>query len=416
MKSYKLLILVFFWGSIHAQNAFRTEVFNPQIKTFQAGIQNERFVLPIIDLNGSQVLQFSFDEMSHEAHSYSFRVLHCNADWTLSSLTSNEYLAGYTTSNITDFQLSVSTTHLYTHYKFTLPNEDMRFKISGNYVVQIVEDNRWDKPIAQACFSVVEPKVGIQAVVRGNTDVELNRRMQQLDFEVALNGYQVRDAQSEIKVVVRQNNRLDNEVSAIAPTFLSTSKLSYVNNKALIFEGGNEYHRFDISSVYAAGEGVAHVEYRSPGYEVFLYENKIQTSRTYMNNFDVNGKYLINFQDKMYDENTEADYMKVHVVLDAKNPFLDGMLYLGGEFNHNLMDENSMMNYDGNTGKYFKTLLLKQGGYNYQYWFVPKGQKKATVERVDGSYWQTGNEYTIYVYSRPWGERYDRLIGVKSIE
>ena len=35
-------------------------------------------------------------------------------------------------------------------------------------------------------------------------------------------------------------------------------------------------------------------------------------------------------------------------------------------------------------------------------------------EKVEGSFWQTGNEYTIYVYHRPWGERYDKLIGVKS--
>ena len=58
----------------------------------------------------------------------------------------------------------------------------------------------------------------------------------------------------------------------------------------------------------------------------------------------------------------------------------------------------------------------KQGGYNFQYWFVPKGTSKASVEKVDGSYWQTGNEYSIYVYHRGWGERYDRLIGVKSIQ
>ena len=65
---------------------------------------------------------------------------------------------------------------------------------------------------------------------------------------------------------------------------------------------------------------------------------------------------------------------------------------------------------------YYASLLLKQGGYNYQYWFVQKGAKKANVEKVEGSYWQTGNEYTIYVYHRPWGERYDKLVAVKSIQ
>ena len=79
------------------------------------------------------------------------------------------------------------------------------------------------------------------------------------------------------------------------------------------------------------------------------------------------------------------------------------------------MDEAVRLHYDNQAEAYTKTLFLKQGGYNYQYWFVPKNASKATVTRVDGSYWQTENDYTIYVYHRPWGERYDRLIGVKSV-
>ncbi|MPN06355.1 hypothetical protein SDC9_153611 [bioreactor metagenome] len=108
--------------------------------------------------------------------------------------------------------------------------------------------------------------------------------------------------------------------------------------------------------------------------------------------------------------------MYVHFMLPLKTPFLDGQLYLGGELNYNLLNDRSRLKYDFNAGAYHQTLLLKQGGYNFQYWFVPKGSSKASVEKVDGSYWQTGNEYSIYVYHRGWGERYDKLIGVKSIQ
>jgi len=327
----------------------------------------------------------------------------------------NEYLRGYTTANITDYTLSVNTTFLYTHYNFFLPNNDINFKISGNYAIIIYEDNNVDKPVAYACFSVVEPKVKINTTLRGNTDTELNGRLQQLDFEIALNGYVVRDPNAEIKVVVRQNNRIDNEVKGIQPTFISGSKLSYMNNRQLIFEGGNEYHRFDISSIYAASEGIAEIKYKQPHYEAFLNPDKIQKSRIYMQNFDVNGKFLINFQDGFENANSEADYMYVHIFLPTQQPFFDGQLYLGGEFNYNLLNDNSRLKYDGNSGMYYQTLLLKQGGYNYQYWFVPKGSTKASVEKVDGSYWETGNEYTIYVYHRAWGERYDKLIGVKQV-
>lgn len=415
MKKSILLLFISFAGFISSQNIYRTQIFKPNIKTLQVGIKDQKFLLPIIELNGSEVLKISFDEMSHEMHSFGYKVIHCNADWTPSNLMTNEYLGGYTTANITDYTLSVNTTFLYTHYRFDLPNEDINLKISGNYAVIIYEDNNFDKPIAQACFSVVEPRVNINATVRGNTDTELNGRLQQIDFNIALNGYSVRDPNAEIKVVVRQNNRTDNEIRGVQPTFISGSKLDFTNNKQLIFEGGNEFHRFDISSVYAASEGIAEIKYKQPHYEVFLNPDKIQKSKTYMQNFDVNGKFLINYQESNENADSEADYMFVHLSLPTQQPYFDGQLYLGGEFNYNLLNDISRLKYDTNVGMYYQTLLLKQGGYNYQYWFVPKGSTKASVEKVDGSYWETGNEYTIYVYHRAWGERYDKLIGVKQV-
>lgn len=415
MKKSILLLFISIAGFISSQNIYRTQIFKTNIKTLQIGIKDQKFLLPIIELNGSEVLKISFDEMSHEMHSFGYKVIHCNADWTPSNLMTNEYLGGYTTANITDYTLSVNTTFLYTHYRFDLPNEDINLKISGNYAVIIYEDNNFDKPIAQACFSVVEPRVNINATVRGNTDTELNGRLQQIDFNISLNGYSVRDSNAEIKVVVRQNNRTDNEIRGVQPTFISGSKLDFTNNKQLIFEGGNEFHRFDISSVYAASEGIAEIKYKQPHYEVFLNPDKIQKSKTYMQNFDVNGKFLINYQESNENADSEADYMFVHLSLPTQQPYFDGQLYLGGEFNYNLLNDISRLKYDADAGMYYQTLLLKQGGYNYQYWFVPKGSTKASVEKVDGSYWETGNEYTIYVYHRAWGERYDKLIGVKQV-
>lgn len=415
MKKNTLFLCLLVSCSMVAQTAFRTQTNQPNIKTFQIGILDKKFQAPIIELNGTNKLQISFDQLSHEAHTYGYKVLHCNADWTQSNLSTNEYLSGYTTGNITDYSLSVNTTVLYTHYAFQLPNDDLGFKISGNYVVFVYENGEMDNPIAQACFSVVEPRVNVDAKVRGNTDIELNGRFQQLDFDVEMNGYPVNDPANEIKIVVRQNNRIDNQVSDLKPSYIASNKLSFINNKSLIFEGGSEYHRFDISSVYASGEGVSAIRYSQPNYNAYLYANKIKSNLSYIQDIDVNGKYIINMQ-KANDDNTEADYIFVHFTLPTSNPFFDGQLYLGGEFNFNSMNDASKMNFSLNTQEYSQTLLLKQGGYNYQYWFVPKGEKKATTTRVDGSYWQTSNEYTIYVYHRPWGGRYDKLVAVKRVE
>ncbi|MEI6554406.1 MAG: type IX secretion system plug protein domain-containing protein [Paludibacter sp.] len=414
MKNPKLLILLLVVVTVNAQS-YRPQIINSNIKTLQIGLIGQKFSLPVIELNGSDVLQVSFDEMSHGAHAFSYKVIHCNADWTVSDLNTTEYLSGYSTANITDVTKSLNTTFLYTHYAFQLPNSDMGFKISGNYVVLIYEDTNVEKPIAQACFSILESRVAVTGNIRGNTDTELNGHLQQLDFEVAFNGYSVREPAREIKVVVRQNNRIDNQVTDLQPSYFSASSLSFINNKALIFEGGNEFHRFDISSIYAAGEGVAGIRYNNPYYDAYLYDNKVQTIHIYTSEMDVNGKFVINMQNAQ-NIDTEADYMFVHFNLPTKQPFFDGQLFLGGEFNYNQLNDAVRMKYDGKTESYTQTVLLKQGGYNYQYRFVPKGEQKASVDKVDGSFWQTGNEYTVYVYHRPWGERYDKLVGVKIIQ
>jgi len=116
-----------------------------------------------------------------------------------------------------------------------LPNNDIGFKISGNYVVVIYEDNKVDSPIAQVCFSIVEPKVSINATIRGNTDTELYGRLQQLDFDLKLNAYPVRDVNSELKIVIRQNNRFDNEVTRHSTHLYFSLKTQLCKQQSLDF-------------------------------------------------------------------------------------------------------------------------------------------------------------------------------------
>lgn len=417
MKPFLVGLFVIINSCLHANNlVYRTQIFDSTIKTLQIGRADEKYSSNLLELNSNDVLKIKFDQLSHEAHAYSYKILHCNADWTASNLSTNEYLEGFTSQNITDYTLSSATTILYTHYQFELPNVDMKLKISGNYVALIYEDIQADKPVAQVCFSVYEPKVTVNQTLRANTDIELNGRFQQIDFDVLLNGLVVQIPQNEIKVLVRQNNRYDNEVFNILPTYIGGSKLSYSNNKLLIFEGGNEFHSFDISSVYAASRGVERIIYRAPYYEVFLTQDNIQNSKIYEHEFDANGKFVINFQEASADSDIEGDYLYVNFMLPDKHPFFDGQIYIGGDFNYNLLDTNSTMKYDFNAGMYLYRTLLKQGGYNYQYWFLQKNSSKASVEKVDGSFWQTNNEYAIFVYYRPIGGRYDQLVGVKTFD
>jgi hypothetical protein len=415
-KSFLLSLLLFGIFALNAQTVFRTQTLAPNIRTLQVHLNGDLFALPILTLNSDDVLHIQFDEMSHEFRSFGYRVFHANADWTASMLNSVEYLRGFSTGMITESQTSMGTMRNFTNYRLTIPNADMSFLKSGNYVLEVFEDGRVDRPVLRVAFSVVEPRVSISATIRGNTDTEINRRMQQLDFEINTEGFPINDPQNELRVVVRQNNRTDNEVRGITPTFIRGNVLSFINNRALIFEGGNEFHSFDISSLHSGANNVEYIRRGRMRTDALLFPNSSQPPASYAFRHDANGRFIINLQGGYFDLATEADYVYVHFTLPRAEPFRDGDVFLGGAFNHNLMNEDSQMHFDFEQRAYVKTLLLKQGGYNYQFWFRPQGNRQATVERIDGSFWQTRNEYTIFVYHRAWGGRYDRLIGVKTIE
>ena len=108
--------------------------------------------------------------------------------------------------------------------------------------------------------------------------------------------------------------------------------------------------------------------------------------------------------------------MYVHWTLPMAQPVLDGVIYIGGDVFHNQMVPSlNRMLYDNENHCYYFNALLKQGGYDYQYWLKRKGEPSATLLQTEGSHWQTENVYTIYVYFRSVSDRYDRLIGLTEV-
>lgn len=360
----------------------------------------------------NNTLEISFDEMSHDVHFYTYTVCHLNADGNPSALLSSEYLRGFTTMDITDYQHSINTQRDYTHYRFNFPNEDMQLLASGLYALHIYEDGDRDKTVAWVPFAVVDPKVAIDANAHSKTIKELNGHYQQLDIDVSMTDLVLRDPQ-EFTLVVRQNGRTDNAAILRQPTFVESKRLRYINHPSLVFEGGNEYRHFDAYSAYYAGTGIERIAYDNRDYHVLLFPDEPREG-VYMHEYDVDGQYRVNAE-RTSDPDTEAEYMWVHWLFVCEQPWFDGAVYVCGDLFDNEMSLRNRMQYDPEQGAYYLTALVKQGGYDYQYRFLPKGERAASTLRTDGAYWQTQNEYTIYVFYRPFGARADQLVGLQRL-
>lgn len=432
------LILLFVVSWLYMDAQYRTCVYNHNLHTLRVryaddtrGLQRPFLVLTdgrVSGDDGLNTLQISFDELSHDVRQYSYTVLHLNHDWTPSDISSYEYIEGFTTSDVIDYEHSMNTQQAYTHYWFDFPNADMQLVASGNYVLIIYEDGDIENVVATVCFSVVEPLVGIDVNIRSNTDIEFNGRYQQLDVDVHTKNLNVRDAQ-DVKVVVRQNARIDNSVLLTKPTFVEPNRLRYINQRSLIFEGGNEFRHFDTYSVYYAGYHVDKIRYSQGEYHALLDMDEVRGTMldgvskegaTYLSDQDANGQFVVNCEKTDYVD-TEAEYMWVHFCLPVSQTLMDARMFIGGDLFYNQFTAANMMHYDASQGCYFLRAYLKQGGYNYMYYAVRSSdqlqshdsQVSASTLPVEGSHWQTMNEYTVDVYYRPFGGRYDRLVGRK---
>ncbi|MDP4276296.1 MAG: DUF5103 domain-containing protein [Bacteroidota bacterium] len=408
-----LVMLMFFQVlTLHAQ-VYRTGCHTDQIHTLIIHPLNDWKAAPVLQIGSDNQLLISFDEMSHDYKRYAYRIIHCNKDWTRSDLNELEYMDGFPENDIEQYEQSSNTYTMYTHYSITLPNDKVQLKCSGNYALEVFDKEGSGEALLTACFSLFEHKTIVNASLTASTDIDFEQSHQQLYIEVSPIGWTFQQPESEIKLTIRQNCRQDNEINQIEPLSISSNKLVYAHCHELIIDGGNEYRRFEITTYKHPGLGVNKIAYFKPFFNVELFENEKRLNG-YVYDQDQNGRYLVRNTDYNSDD-TESDYFLVHFSFPMETPFLNGALYLNGDLVENRLNANSRMDYNAERKAYEKTLFLKQGSYNYQYLFKADAGEKPSTRRTEGSYWQTENDYHIFVYYRPIGGRYDQLIGYDNL-
>ena len=405
------LFMLCLWLSL-AGWAQRNRILNPDIASLQVVAGNNWLSMPVIGLGEGVPVNIAFDDLTHEYRRYAYKVEHCNADWSTSGdLFVSDYIDGFNTDNvIEDVEQSINTNMLYTHYRFQIPNERCKLTMSGNYRVTIYDANDDDKSVAECCFMVVEPRMGVKLNVDANTDKGINSRWQQVAMEVKYGGgLSVTDVQRQIHTVVMQNGRWDNAVVNAKPQFVMGDGLRWSHNAQLVFEAGNEYRKFEMLDVRHANMGVEKIDWDGNAYHAYLWPDEPRGS--YVFDEDANGAFYIRNSDNRENSST-SEYVHVHFTL--RSPRLEGDVFVNGVWTNDQLSAPYKMQFDEGAQCYRLSLLLKQGYYSYQYvWQQPNGQI-ATVPS-EGSFYQTENRYQVLVYYRKMGERADRLVGFAEI-
>ena len=394
-KAIFFLSLVFICNlNICAQ---RNEILDKNIASLQVVANNDWLSLPIITLNSNDFVNISFDDLTHEYHRYCYKIEHCEADWqTSSALFESDYIDGFASGNtIDDVQESTNTVQLYTHYKISFPNNKCRPKISGNYRVTIYDENDEKHVVCRAYFMIVEPSMG----------VHLNGKYQQIEMAIDYGNNIVSNPQTQIKTVVMQNSRWDNAVINAHPQYIKANGLQWIHCKDFIFDGGNEYRKFETLDVTHTTMGLESINWDGHNYHAWIWTDEPRPS--YIYDKDANGAFLIRNSDNI-DNDVNSDYIITHFRL--KTPQIPYPIYINGFFTNDRFLPQYEMKWNEKNLQYEGELLLKQGYYSYQYLMMkPEGKLKPVPS--EGNFCQTENTYQALIYFKANGDRTDRLVG-----
>ena len=393
--------------NVKAQTIYQDAVFQPNIKSVDLFNAQQEGSFPIIGLRSNDVLLLSFDDLNGGSKTYNYTIEHCDADWKPSNLSPSEYLQSFNEDRIMDYRYSSNTLQKYTHYQLTFPNYNIVPKLSGNYILKLYPEANPQQPILTRRSYVVDNRAGIAAVIAPSNNVANRTSNQKLNFNVDVTPLNVTNPYAEVRTLVLQNGRNDVSQMNTRPQFIQGGLLQYTDFQTNDFPGGNEFRRFDLRTLLSGGEHIDKI-YRDTANTVMLMNDRPLDQPSYTFQYDNDGNFFIrNINGR--DPRLDADYAHVYFNLYFTPPTPNSTVFITGKFNNYRLDESSKMVYDASRGFFYSNLYLKQGIYDYHY--VLKNGNEIDQTTIDGSHFETENDYQILVYYKRAGSRYEELVG-----
>jgi len=397
--------------------AFATvdRTYSPTIRTVQLFKQGFELAPPVIELGGTEQLVLRFDDLQPYTENLSYTMVHCDHAWQPSDLMPGQYLEGATTAYLPAGSTSYNTLQPFIQYELTLPNSEMRPIRSGNYLLKVFRGSDEEDLVLTRRFLVFEQRAAVNAQVQATRQVDLRDMAQQLDFVVNTNALPVLDPFGEVHVTLLQNFRWDDARAGAKPRFVRGTELVYDFPDQGLFMGGNEYRNFDLKNLRFATQRIARIV---PGigeriYEAWLLPETRRSIRRYNSEPDINGRYLVR-NDQVDGDPLGADYLKVHFKLPLEAP-LANAVYIYGQLSDFQCKEEFRMRYSPEDTAYVAEPLLKQGFYDFSFVTLPQGSSAPDIAAIEGSHFQTENDYLVLVYFTDRNQRLDRLVGLRFV-
>jgi hypothetical protein len=413
LKNGILSLLIFLCSNaLFAQLVYDNQNYDPKLKTVLLVKKGTDDRYPIVSLNSAQQLELSFDILGTRNEYFQYTIVHCNSKWEPTNLNQNEYIRGLTFDNVNDFMFSTNTYVKYVHYSISLPNENMKPLIAGNYLIKVYRNFDEEDLVLTRRMMVLNSNVTVKGNAKPASLAQYRYTSQEINFSVDYKGFNIPDPYQDVSVLILQNSRWDNALKGLKPLFIRDNTLDYNYFDQTIFPGGNEFRFFDIRSLRQFSANVR-TKVLDSMYHCYLQFEESRGSKQYFQYLDYNGKRVIDNKDGQ-NPPLDGDYAGITFYL-LNMTQLDQDVYVFGEFTDWRMLPEYKMWYNKSRSRYELDTELKQGRYEYKF-VVPDANGSPDESVFEGSHANTENEYLILIYHRHIQFKYDELIGAQIIK
>ena len=406
-------LFLFFIGNAQDKIVYGNKVYKENIKSISLHPVGVKYGIPILEFKTSNQLVLEFDDLNETGTDYSYTVIHCDQEGFPSNLNPIEYIKGFESGELSDFQNSFNTLIPYTHYELYFPNEQMDILLSGHYILYIYEGSDREKPVITRNFYVVDNALEIQTkFIRSSLVSEMDESQ---EAEISINDKRnmVLNPSEDMTIAIFQNVSDECILKCKAPDFIKGNVYEYKNSRAYSVKAGNEYRYFNTKNLKYVNEKINAVYFEAPYYIFELNAEGSNTLLPYSYSGDINGHFLI-VSDHNENPSLEAEYVLVDFTyLSEYLPSVS--LYISGSFTGTQYSDYFKADYNYNKKAYTKRLLLKQGFYNYAYVLYDHESKTYSLSETEGNHYETENDYLILVYYKPHGAQYEQIIGYKIV-
>lgn len=409
-----LLLSVLLNRSVQAQ--VDDKIFKPAIRSVKLHVYGDQLAYPIIRLNSGDRLELHFDDLDADVKYYSYTFILCNADWTQAQLSQFDYMKGFSNVRINTYRNSSIALTRYTHYMAEVPDRNTAPTRSGNYLLKVFTNGDTSQVAFTKRFLVVDNRISAGATIVQPFNTTYFRTHQKVQFQVNVQNIKPTNIFQQIKVVLLQNNRWDNAIFNMQPTFIRQNILEYNTENEGLFQGHKEWRWVNLSSFRLQTDRIEKGDYTNKGQTLYVKPEGERNGLRYMYYRDANGMYQLG---NMEQNNPywQGDYATTWFQFSPPNqqPYPDKEVYLFGELTNYEITVANRMQFNEQTGMYENKQFLKQGLYDYIYLLRDKKTGKLDASVTEGDWWETENNYTILVYYRPLGGRADELVSITQI-